>query len=58
MPLFVILLMLFTLLMLGDPTTEKITMYVLSLIAIFFAYRKDILLKEEKRKAKEKHFQG
>ena len=53
MPLFVILLMLFTLLMLGDPTTETITMYVLSLIAIFFAYRKDILLKEEKRKAKE-----
>lgn len=56
MPLFVILLLLFTLLMLSDPTSEKITMYVLSMIAIYFAYRKDSLLKEEKRKAREKHF--
>ena len=57
-PLFVILILLFTLLMLNDPTSEKITMYVLSIIAIYFAYRKDIHMKEEKRKARQKHFEN
>jgi len=55
-PLFIILLLFFTLLMLSDPTSEKITMFVLSMIAICFAIRKNILMKEEKRKAKQKYF--
>lgn len=55
-PILIALILTFTYLMLLEPTAEKVTMYVLSLIAIFCAYLKDSALKEKKRKEKKKDY--
>ena len=51
-PLFVVLLGILTYLMLQDPTSERITMYIFSIIAIFFAFKQDNVLKEKNKKKK------
>ena len=56
MPLFAILILIFTLLMLSNPTSEKVAMFTLSMVAIGCATLKNKQMKEEKRKAREKHF--
>lgn len=54
MPIFILMILVFAYLMLMDPTSEKVTMFVISMIAIFCAYLKDSELKDKKRKEKEK----
>ena len=53
-PIFIFIILTFTYLMLMEPTPEKVTMFVVSMIAIFCAYMKDSELKKKKRKEKEK----
>ena len=50
--LFVVLLGILTYMMLQDPSSERITMYIFSIIAIFIAFKQDIVLKEKNRKKK------
>lgn len=53
-PIFILMILIFAYLMLMEPTPEKVTMFVISMIAIYCAYLKDRELKDKKRKEKEK----